>query len=542
VDAAYSDLRGHALVHQDSEGLSLEQFLGVLRRRLPLIALCVIIAAGVAYGVSKHKTKKYTATASLTFSINSLSQQIAGLSATTGTSLLAQQASDLELVKLGDMAAKTASRLGHGLTAEKVAKGLSIQGQGESGVVDVSATATSPALAAAIADTYTNQFVKEQEIANRQYFQSALALVKKQLEALSPAQRVGGDGLALQNRAQTLGLLAEMNDGNVQVAQEALPPTQPSSPKTSRNTGLGALLGLILGLGVAFLLERLDRRIRRPGELEMIYELPLLGAVPKAAALSQPLHGQGESVLQDAEADAFGLIRAHLRFFNVDRDLRTVVIASPVQGDGKSTIACHLAAAAARLGSRVLLMEVDLRCPTLSQQFGLEPGPGLVDVLIGAVTMGEATQQVRLETTDQTVNGRTLDVLTAGSVPPPNPGELLESYAMDAMLVSARSGYDLVVVDTPPLNAVSDAFPLLTKVDGVVVVGWIGRSRCDAAEELHQVLTSSGAPLLGVIANGSSSPGGRLVYPARRNEQAVTAVASSNGTHPAEELTRTTGA
>ena len=230
-------------VQQGSETLNLEQALGVLRRRLPLIVLCVVVVAGAAYGYSKHQTKQYTATASLAFGENSLSQQIAGLPATSSNNLVAQQNSNLELVRLGDMAAKTASQLGHGLTEERVAGDLSIAGAGESNVVDVSATATSPALASAIANTYVRQFVKEQQISNRLYFKSALTLVNKQLAALSPRQRVGPDGVELQDRAQTLGLLAELNYGNVQVAQEALPPTSPSSPKTSRNTALGLPAG-----------------------------------------------------------------------------------------------------------------------------------------------------------------------------------------------------------------------------------------------------------------------------------------------------------
>ncbi len=517
-------------MQQDSEALSLEQVLGVLRRRVPLIVLCVVVVAGAAYGYSKHQTKKYTATASLAFSYNPLSQQIAGLPVNSGN-LLAQQASNLELVKLGDMAAKTASRLGHGLTDEKVASSLSISGAGESSVVDVSSSSTSPTLAAAIANTYTHQFVREQQSANRRYFKSALALVNKQLAGLSSAQRLGQDGLELQDRAQTLGLLAELNYGNVQIAQEALPPTSPSSPKTSKNTALGLFLGLLIGLGLAFVLERLDRRIKGPGDLEKIYDLPMLGVVPNSTALSGiAQHNRGERIaLPPAAAEAFNLIRAHLRFFNVDRDLRTILIASPASGDGKTTIARHLAEAAATLGSRVLLLEADLRHPTLAKQLDIQSGPGLTDVLIGAISIGEAIRPVDLEAPEgEGARGRTLDVLTTGAVLPPNPGELIESHAMDAVLERAKSAYDLVVIDTPPLTAVSDAFPLLTKVDGVVIVGWVGRSRRDTAERLHQVLASSGAPLLGVIANGLKS-GGPGSYAYAHGDKAPLAVASANG-------------
>ena len=501
----------------------------------------MVLVAGAAYAYSKHETKKYTATASLSFSDNSLSAQIAGLSASSssGSSLLAQQASNVELVRLGDMAAKTAALLGHGLTERKVASSLSVAGQGESGVVNVSSTDTSQVQAATIANTYVNQFVKEQQSSNRQYFKSALALVHKQLAALSQKQAISGDGVQLQDRAQTLSLLAELNYGNAQVAQEALVPTTPSSPKTSENTAIGVFLGLLIGLGLAFVLERLDRRIRRPEDLEMIYHLPMLGVVPDSQALgrlTRPDGGRGPD-LPPIDAEAFSLIRAHLRFFNVDQDLRTILIASAAPGDGKTTIARHLAEAAARLGSRVLLVEADLRYPTLTQHLGIKSAPGLADVLIGATPMLDAIQSINLEA--QIVEGaqrRTLDVLAAGAVLPPNPAELLESHAMDTLLELASSTYDLVVIDTPPLIAVSDAFSLLTKVDGVVIVGWVGRSRWDAAETLHQVLASSTAPLLGVIANGSkSSDRGTYASPAAGTPSSVST--SGEGTAPTQQFT-----
>ena len=524
----------------EQASLSIGQVLGVVRRRLPLIVLCFVLVAGAAYGFSKRQTKKYTATAALAFSNNQLSQQILGLPANNNNNQLAQEDSDVELVRLGDMATKTALLLGHGLTGVKVGDSLSVGGQGETGIVDVSSTSTSPALAAKIANTYARQFVKEQQSASRQYYKSALALVNKQLAALPQAQRFSVAGIALQNRAQTLEFLAELQSGNVKVAEEASVPTAPSSPKTSRNTLLGGVLGLFLGLGLAFLLEHLDsdRRIREPKDLEAIYRLSMLGVIPKSAALSGS-GGRHGVALPPAEAEAFSLIRAHLRFFNVDRDLRTIVVASAAPGDGKTTIARHLAEAAARLGSRVLLLEADLRHPTLAQQLDIRSGPGLADVLIDSLSMEGATQSVVLEASrGEGVTGRTMDVLAAGAVLPPNPGELLESRAMDIVLERARSVYDLVVIDTPPLNAVSDVFPLLTKVDGVVIVGWVGRSRRDAAEQLHQVLASSGTPLLGVIANGSKS-GGPDAYAYARGDKSSSAVTSADGASSSEEFVPT---
>jgi capsular exopolysaccharide synthesis family protein len=322
---------------------------------------------------------------------------------------------------------------------------------------------------------------------------------------------VGSEGLALQSRAQSLGVLAELRTGSVQVAQAATVPGTPSSPRVKRNTALGMVLGLLLGLGVALLLERLDRRIREPKDLEAIYGLPLLGVVPESRALSRTARRRGgpREVLPPSEAEAFYLIRAHLRYFNIDRQLRTLLITSAAPGDGKTTVARHLAAAAAKMGASVLLLEADLRRPTIASALEIQSGPGVSDVLIGAASLSEATQLVDLdEKAADGGRGRMLDVLVAGAGLPPNPTALIESQAMEALLEQAKATYDLVVVDTSPLVAVSDAFPLLRKVDGIIIVGRVGRNRRDVAQRLHETLAGAGAPLLGVIANGFKSRGG----------------------------------
>lgn len=535
-------------MNAEQTGLGAHELLGILRRRAGWILLCFALVAAAAYGFSKRQPKKYTATTSLVFSNNQQAQQVAGLPVASGNNQQAQQSTNLKLVQLGDMSEKTATRLGQRLTKRKVTAALSVSAQGESNIVDVAATAGTPALAAAIANTYTTLFVSEQQSSNHAYYASALKLVNRQLAALSPKERAGTAGLALQNRAQSLGVLAELRNGNVQVAQAAAVPTSPSSPKIARNTILGAVLGLLLGLSVAFLLERFDRRIREPKDLEEIYELPLLGVVPESSALSRSAKAgkDGGRPLPASEAEAFQLIRAHLRYFNVDRQLHALLVASAAPGDGKTTVARHLAAAAVRMGARVLLLEADLRRPTIAEQLDIRSGPGLADVLIGAAGMHDAIQQVEVDSSTLHGDGaRVLDVLVAGAALPPNPSELIESNAMEALLAITKPTYDLVVIDTPPLTAVSDAFPLLSKVDGVIVVGRVGRNRRDVAERLHETLTGADAPLLGVVANGfKAGRGGGAYGYAYKYDYPTTApspphdstVVSRNGSTPEEAV------
>jgi capsular exopolysaccharide synthesis family protein len=497
--------------------MNIEQVLGVVRRRALLVLVCVLVTTLAAYVVSAQQRKKYTATASLAFNNAQLSQQAAGLQVTGGSeSQQAQENTNVKLVQLGDTAEYTAVTLGGGLTADEVRKALSVEAQGESNIVSVAATASSPKLAAQIANTYSTRFVYEQQNANRSYYSSALTLVEKQLAALSPHQRAETAGLTLQARAQSLAVLAQLQAPTVRVAQEAARPRSPSSPNVSRSTILGVFVGLLLGLTVAFLLERFGRRISEPDDLSVVYRAPLLGVVPESSVLEAPLsqHGVKRAPLPPTEAEAFQLIRANLRYLNVDHELRSLLITSAAPGDGKTTVALHLALAAASVGSTVLLMETDLRNPSIAEQLDISAGPGIADVMVGSVSLPSAIQRFTIDASDGGAPGPlALHVLVAGARPPANPAELLESDAMRAVIALAKQTYDLVVIDTTPVGVLADAFPLLNRVDGVVLVGLIGRNRRTVAARLRETLDRVGAPVVGVIANGFKARWPRFSYP-----------------------------
>ena len=489
-----------------SDHLDVERALLILRRRWWVIALFTVLVAAASFAFSKHQAKQYTATASVLFQNPQLSQEESGLQATPSspTEDPTVMATNIQLLtQQTGVAEATARVVGHGLTPSGVSQAIGVSQQGQTSVANVSATSTDPGIAAAIANTYAAQFIAAQQAQQRASVQQALNLVERQLAALSNEQIAGTSGQALQDRAESLRILANLQDGGAQVVDSAKVPTSPSSPKPLRNTAVGLILGLLLGLSAAFLLEHLDRRMKTVEDLEQTYGLPLLAAVPHDKSYTLPPLASGQN--HRGQREVFRLLRAYLRYFNVDREIRSLLVVSAAPGDGKTTVARNLAQAAQETGTQTLLIDADFRRPEVARFFSIRAAPGLSDVLIGSDEPEHAVQSIPIAAG---VNGNTteaaLDVLVAGH-PPPNPTELIESHAMANVLSWATERYDLVVIDTAPLSVVSDAIPLLRRVDGVVLVSQLGKNTRDAAALLRDRLASLNAPLLGVVANGADA-------------------------------------
>ena len=260
-------------------------------------------------------------------------------------------------------------------------------------------------------------------------------------------------------------------------------------------------------------LERLNRRLRDPEEAQEAFGLPVLGTVPESKAIAASNEGETAAELPFMENEAFRMLRASLRYFNVDRDMHTVLVTSHSAGVGKSTVAWNLARVAAT-SAKVVIVEADLRKPTLGRQHGLRMGPGLAEVLTHQVGLDEAIQSKPIAAAGNGGEGGEIemDAIIAGALPP-NPAELVESQAMSEALAELRERYELVVLDTAPVGVVSDAFPLLGQVDGTIVVARMGVSTRDEAERLREQLGRLDAPVLGLVANGLKlSRGGKYGY------------------------------
>jgi capsular exopolysaccharide synthesis family protein len=484
-----------------SESSNLEQLIEVVRRRWRLLLGCIVLVTLASVGFSLLQQKQYTASSSLLFRDTQFDQELFGANFTpNNVDPAAQQATNIDLASLPIVEQRTAQALkGNGGVA---GASISVGGVGQANIAQISVTDPDPVRAARIANTYAEQFVLVRQQADRSKIVAAQQLVNNELAALPSSQRYGSVGTTLQNRANQLGVLAALQTGNAEVAQPASVPTAPSTPDTKRNGALGLLLGLLLGMLLVFVSERLDRRIRGVAELEEAYGMPVLGMVPESRAYE----AAGVTALPAVEAEAFALLRARLRYFNVDREIRSLLLTSSSPGEGKTTVALNLAIAEAFAGNeKVVLVEADLRRPSLSSRLDVSRDPGVAEILSRNATLETALQQISVPSRTGK-SSASFSLIPAGAAPP-NPAELMESRAMIDLLSALAERFDLVIIDTAPSTAVSDAIPLLRLVSGVIVVNRVDAITRDSAHNLRDHLRKLGAPVLGVVANAVAATG-----------------------------------
>lgn len=486
---------------RDDESVDLALLLRAIRRRLPLVGLVVIFAAGAAVGLSLLQEKQYSASASLLFRDPALDEKLFGSSIQAQTDPDRQAATNLDLVSLDAVAAATAQRLGRRWTQDQVSEKVEVSSGPESDVASITATDPDPRLAATLANAFADQYVQFRRDADRAKVREAYDLVERELERLRQTAPGSGRIRALEARAEDLRVLTSLQTGNAELVQQATAASSPSSPKPVRNGLFGAFGGVILGLALAVLLERLDRRLKRPEDVEEAFGLPLIGQIPKSATLGGSSTRKLE--LPPAEAASFQLLRANLRYFGAHKELKSLLVTSATPQDGKSTVALHLARAAAETGEDVLLLEADLRRPSLARELSLPGGKGLSTVLGRRYSsLADVGHHVRSERHigDGPMSLAEFDVVCTGPTPP-NPTELMGSKHMADVIEEAEADYDLVIVDTPPITVVADAVPLVSLVSGVIVVSRIGLDTRDSSKRLREQLDRLGARTLGVVAN-----------------------------------------
>ena len=298
--------------------------------------------------------------------------------------------------------------------------------------------------------------------------------------------------------ADDLSLRATATHDPVLVISPAGKATQ-VAPRPMNNMLAATLIGLVLGLCFAMLQEFMDDRINTPEEAKRIFGVAALGYIPLVEDPDARLLGRsrGGNLLE-----TYRVLRTNVNFSGVDAPIQSIMVTSTIPGEGKSMTAYNLAVAMALDGRRVILVDADLRRPTVHKSCGLERRPGLTNVLVGELALDEALQNTHV---------RNLRVLTAGPLPP-NPAEILNSKAMRRIHAELRERADIVIYDTPPCLATADAQVLSADVDGVLYVAQFGATRKSAMRRSAELLEQAHANLLGVVFNKIDISGNRDDY------------------------------
>jgi succinoglycan biosynthesis transport protein ExoP len=465
---------------------------GFLQRRWLAILIPTLIAAGAALAFSLQQEKEYEASTSILFRDSGID----------GRPVASQDpereaATNVRLLQLDFLINRVSNELDQPFTGE-----VDVVAEAESNLATITVTDTHPARAADVANAFAREYIDLREQTTRADIEREQEAIQQQLAALPQNQRQGPQGEALNGRLKELDVASTTAAAGARQFSRAVPPSSAVSPKPVRNAILGGLIGLVLGIALAIWLERRDRLVRDPHEIEHVFGRPIIGKIPRSRTLAKA--GPGTAALPPVEAEAFRTVRANLRHHLRASDARSVLVTSANPREGKTTVVWNLARMEAASGARVLLVEADMRRPVLAKRLGVNGAAGLHELLAGNEQLQNLVQPVRFEDRG---NGSeppvTVDVLFAGT-PPSNPAELLDSDRMQAVLEVLPGSYDLVVLDTPPASVVSDAMPIFDLVGGVVVVGRIGFSTHDAITELRDQLRNLDAPTVGVVVNADS--------------------------------------
>jgi Mrp family chromosome partitioning ATPase/capsular polysaccharide biosynthesis protein len=505
-------------------------YLRPLWSRKWLILIAVVVATGGVYGYYAHKPKVYTS--STLVYVKDPGDPVSGVPSPQSTDRsVSNQAA---LLYSRDTAAAVAEKIHYAGTAEDLLRRVSITSRAGEDFVNVAARGRTPQEAATIANAYAHQFVTFVNDAQSSRIARALALSRQQLAALPRGPAASATRQNLSDQVARLELAAKVPSTVTRQVDPAVAPGAPSEPKPVRNALFAFILSLVLAAAVAFGVERFDRRLKRPEEVEDVYGSPLLAILPHTGDPAPTING--EAALSHDFRESFRVLRTNIELSELDAPPRTIVVSSATPGEGKSTVVRNLALAFRETGKRVAVVECDLRHPALGRLFGVAGGPGLTEILRHDATLGDVTLQVaaalpgfdelvrldaeRSVATNGHRNGNSnghgngneaarihdgaVTLLLSGATPA-NPPAVLASERLAQVLDDLRDRHDVVLIDSAPLLAVTDTVPLLRYADAALFVSRLGVTTRDTAKRLAEYLERiPDVNVLGVIANDLS--------------------------------------
>jgi polysaccharide biosynthesis transport protein len=527
---------GHA-----AHAATLRDYLQVVRRRKWIILQAVVLVPLAAVLFSLHQQKLYQAEAQVLLSSQNLAAQLTGTQS-TGINLqpdrIAQTQADV--ARVPQLAQRVLGKVpGTGLTPQQLLDDSSVSTAANADILTLSVTNHDPDLARRLVNTYAVAYTVYRRQLDTASISRALVSVDARIKELVKAgDRHSALYASLVDRQQTLATMEALQTSNSSVVKRADDVVK-VQPKPSRNGILGLVLGIVLGLGLAFLWEALDTRVRSAEEIgAKLGGLALLARIPSP---SKKVRTEHRLVMLDdptgVQAETFRMLRTNLDFVSLGREARTIMVTSAVEQEGKSTTIANLAIAMARSGQRVVLVDLDLRRPYVDKFFGVQ-GPGVTQVALGHVPLEDAlttipiadvgsrtevveqlARNVRVQGAAANGNGNgngnghakiakgVLQVLPTGPIPP-DPGEFVNTQALSEILTDLRTRFDVVLIDAPPALRVGDAMTLSQKVDGVVVVARMKVVRRQMLTELARQLGAMPTPVLGFIVTASGEEEG----------------------------------
>jgi Mrp family chromosome partitioning ATPase/capsular polysaccharide biosynthesis protein len=387
----------------------------------------------------------------------------------------------------------------------------------------IEALAPKPGDAALLANTYAQAFIKVQARQLRQEAKRTLAIAERQLATLPPPTRFGTDPQreALEEKIQALELVSSQNAGNtgIKVVERAFPSATPIGHNPKSNAIFAFVISLMLAIGAAYGLEYLTRKIRSVEDAENIFDLPILTEVPKVRAPSP--YGTEGAAMEKELHEPFHRLQMNLDMLGQERPLRTILVVSAAPGEGKSVVTRNLGLAYREAGRNVAVLDADFRKRTLGGLLDAQEGPGLTDIIAGRASFGEAVQEVNVPVAPNgNGNGAEGAVVqpATGTSRQPGQGDLamipagrahgslaatLSTGGLSEALESATKIYDRVLIDSAPVLASADVLPLLSKVDGVLIVTRVGVSTRDSAKRmLAELRRIPDINIVGVAVNG----------------------------------------
>ena len=501
------------------------QYLRVIRERAWIIILAVVVVVGAAVAMSYLATPQYRASAKLLYQTNTLDRALFGSQVFANTDQVRDVETGAELVKIQQVAEAVKEQLGSARSPGALLGMVNVTPSTTTNVLEIDAVSGYPQEAADVANAFAQQFIAFRQNTDRATVASARELVKEQLDSLSPEDAASDYGLMLKEKFESLRILESMQNGGFTLVQGAVPPGRPFSPQFVRNGILALFVGLVLGLGLAFLLNYLDKRVKDVKGLERCFGVPVLASVP---AVPGGWNGHDKKppesvgfVYHPSLLESYRTLRSSLQYFEAGKNITSILVTSGLPREGKTVTAINLALSLALAGNRVIILEADLRRPMVPRYLRVKNDVGLSTVLTGGATPKEALQLVRLEEfvppevrehvseVDGVPLETTLFCLASGPLPP-NPAELLSSGRMEKLLrdLSSATKVDYVVIDTPPVLSVADALVVAPQVDAVIVAARVNWTTREDAQEVSDRLRRSGARVIGVVAGGVKTSGG----------------------------------